>query len=191
MIISNKKILELNKKYKIIENLSERELEQPEGVGIDVRIGEAYKLEGEGFLGVNERKAPEAKKIADIKNGDKEIILKPGDLIVGKTIEKINLPAKKIVIDKNEKPRFIMLDIYPRGTLPHCGIDFLLIKGDPGYSGQLTFTLVNVGNCNFRLELGARIANLIFHSVTGEIHRAYEGQWKGGRVTILKKEKQN
>jgi deoxycytidine triphosphate deaminase len=191
MIISNKKILELNKKYKIIENLSERESKQPEGVGIDVRIGEAYKLEGEGYLGVTERKTPEVKKIADIKRGDKEIILKPGELIVVRTIEKVNLPAKKIVIEKGEKPAIIMLDAYPRGTLQHCGIAFLASKGDPGYSGQLKFTLVNVGNCTFRLELGARIANLIFHSVTGEIHRAYEGQWKGGRVTTPKKEKQN
>jgi deoxycytidine triphosphate deaminase len=45
MILSAKKILELNEKYKIIENLSEREL-NPEGVGIDVRVGEVYKIKG-------------------------------------------------------------------------------------------------------------------------------------------------
>ena len=42
MIISAKKIIELNKKYKLIENLSEREL-TPEDVGIDIRVGEVYK----------------------------------------------------------------------------------------------------------------------------------------------------
>ena len=45
MIISAKKILELNKKYRLIENLAEREL-NPEGLGIDVRVGEVYRLEG-------------------------------------------------------------------------------------------------------------------------------------------------
>lgn len=71
MIISARKIIELNKKYNLIENLSEREL-NPEGVGIDVRVGEVYKLKGAGFLGVKERRTPEVEKIADAKQGDKK-----------------------------------------------------------------------------------------------------------------------
>ena len=189
MIISAKKVLELNKKYKLIENLSEREW-TPEGVGIDVRVGEVYKIEGEGFLGVVTRKTPKVKKIADIKEGDKRITLKPGDFVLVKTIEKVNVPAEKIVIEESKEPAYLMLDVYPRSTLQRCGIYFMGTKTDPGYYGELTFALVNVGNSSFELELGARIANLVFKRVEGDIHRPYEGQWKGGRVGTEEFEKQ-
>jgi hypothetical protein len=45
MIISAKKIIELNKRYNLIENFAEREL-NPHGVGMGVRVGEVYKLKG-------------------------------------------------------------------------------------------------------------------------------------------------
>jgi hypothetical protein len=41
MIISAKRILELNSEYHFIENLDKREL-NPEGVGFDIRVGEIY-----------------------------------------------------------------------------------------------------------------------------------------------------
>lgn len=55
MIISAKKIIELNKRYNLIENLAERKLNQY-GVGMGVRVGEIYKLKGVGFLGVRDKK---------------------------------------------------------------------------------------------------------------------------------------
>ena len=100
-----------------------------------------------------------------------------------KTIEKVNIPAKKVVIEEGKEPTFLMLDVYPRSTLQRCGIYFMGTKTDPGYFGELTFALANVGNSSFGLELGARIANLIFKQVLGDISRPYEGQWKGGRVS--------
>ncbi len=117
MSITNGKVLELNKKYKLIENLSEREMTNPEGVGFDVRAGEVYKLKGSGFLGVEDRKTPDTVKIADIKNGDKEVVLKPNDYVLVKTIEKVNLPAEKITVEDGREPTYLMLDVYPRSTL--------------------------------------------------------------------------
>lgn len=181
MIISAKKIIELNKKYKLIENLSEREL-TPEGAGIDVRVGEVYKIEGKGYLGTDIRKTPDIRKVADIRQGDKKIVLNPGEFVLVKTIEKVNVPSEKIVIEEEEEPAYLMLDVYPRSTLQRCGVYFMGTKTDPGYYGELTFALVNVGNTPFELELGARIANLVFKQVKGDIHRPYEGQWRGGRV---------
>ena len=49
MIIGVKKLLELVKEKKLVENLSERELKNPEGAGFDIRIGELYKVKGKGF----------------------------------------------------------------------------------------------------------------------------------------------
>ena len=189
MIISAKKVLELNKKYKLIENLSKREL-NPEGVGLDIRVGEVYKIEGKGYLGVDIRKTPEVRKIADIRQGDKRVVLSPGEFVLVKTIEKVNVPSTKIVIEEDEDPIYLMLDVYPRSTLQRCGIYFMGTKSDPGYYGELTFGLVNIGNAPFELELGARIANLVFKVVKGDICRPYDGQWKGGRVGTEGFEKQ-
>ena len=49
MILSSKKVLELCESMKLLENLDQRE-SYPEGVGIDIRVGEVYMLKGEGFL---------------------------------------------------------------------------------------------------------------------------------------------
>jgi deoxycytidine triphosphate deaminase len=189
MIISAKRVLELNKKYKLIDNLSAREL-CPEGVGIDVRVGEVYKIKGEGYLGSIKRKTPSVEKTADIKQNDKKITLNPGDFVLIKTIETVNVPANKIVIEEGKEPAYIMLDVYPRSTLQRCGIYFLGTKTDPGYFGELTFGLANVGGVPFILDLGARVANLVFKQVLGDICKAYEGQWKGGRVGTQESEEQ-
>jgi deoxycytidine triphosphate deaminase len=181
MIISAKKIIELNKKYNLIENLAEREL-NPQGVGLDVRVGGVYKLKEEGFLGVSDedRKTPAVEKIADANQ--KKIELKPGDFVLVKTIEKVNIPARKVVIEEGREPMFLMLDVYPRSTLQRSGVYFMGTKTDPGYSGELTVALANVGNSHFKLELGARIANLVFKQVFGDVN-PYEGPWQGGRVS--------
>ena len=189
MIISASKIIELNEKHHFIENLAEREL-NPEGVGIDIRAGVIYRLKGKGFLGVDERDTPDIETIADINQGDKKVTLSPGDYVLVKTIEKVNIPGEKIVIEEGEEPTLLMLDVYPRSTLQRCGIYFMGTKTDPGYYGELTFALKNVGNLPFELELGARIANLVFKKVEGNLSRAYGGQWKGGRVTTENIEKQ-
>ena len=189
MVISAKKILELNGKHKLIENLAEREL-NPEGVGLDVRAGEIYSIDGEGFLGVTERKTPAVSKFADVKTGSKHVVLRPGDFVLVKTMEKLNVPAEKIVIEEGGEPVHVMVDIYPRSTLQRCGIYFMGRYTDPGYSGELTVALKNVGNSDFVLELGARFASVVFSAVLGDLSRAYGGQWKGGRVATGEKEKQ-
>ena len=59
MILGPAKLLELVRKLKLVENLAERELTNPEGAGFDLRLGEAYKIEGSAFLGETHRKTAE------------------------------------------------------------------------------------------------------------------------------------
>ena len=190
MILSAKKVLELNEKYNFIEQLSDREKSNPEGVGIDVRVSQVFRLTSDGFLGIEDRKSPDVQRVADIAK-DKFIVLNPDDFVLVKTLEKVNLPAEKVVIEEEMKPCILMVQVYPRTSLHRSGIQFFGTKIDPGYSGELTFALKNVSSVYFKLELGARIANLVFHTVLGELSRPYEGQWQGGRVHTEGVEKQN
>ena len=59
MVLGIKELLKLVKESNLVENLSERELTNPEGAGFDLRLGELYKLQGgKAFLGEFERETP-------------------------------------------------------------------------------------------------------------------------------------
>jgi len=177
-MIGTNELLRLVKEEKLVENLSERELTNPEGAGFDLRVGEVFRVkEGESFLGETERFTPDVESIAKYGN-KKEIMLKPGEYVLVKTMEKVNIPNDVAAIFR------------PRSTLQRSGIGLFTATANPGYSGELTFGMCNLGRNNFRLEMGARIVHILFFN-TSENFSAYRGQWQGGRVsTEGKKETQ-
>ncbi len=191
MLFSNLKVLELNKKYNLIEGLCERELNNPEGFLLELRVGEVYTLKenDRGFLGIDKkdeknRSTPLSIKIADIKeDGNKIITMKSGDYFLVTTMEKINCPAEKIEIGDGYEPMYLIPSISPRSTLQRCGVALHCTDTNPGYSGTLTFGLSNKGNNEFDFQLGARMFAIKWIPVIGEIARAYEGQWQYGRVS--------
>jgi len=163
---------------KLVEGLCERELNNPEGAGFDLRVGEFFKIQGEGFLGETERKTCKTISAAVYKEGEKRVVkLKPGDFYLVKTIEKGNLPQDLVGILK------------PRSTLHRMGLFLMTTQIAPGYQGELTLALKNVGDATVEIELGSRIVHFMCSKVDGKTH-LYRGQWQGGRVTTEKKEKQ-
>lgn len=178
MIIGVKKLLKLVKTKKLVENLSERELKNPEGAGFDIRIGELYEVSGQGFLGIEERETPEIKLVAKYdKKKKKKVSLKPRTYYLMKTIEKLNLPENLLAL------------FTPRSTLYRSGIYIFGGQSAPGYKGELTTGIYNFRNENFELEMGSRVLHLMFFEVKGKSN-LYRGQWQGGRITTRKKEKQ-
>ena len=178
MILGPKLLLELVKKKKLVEGLSERELTNPEGAGFDLRLGEVFKISGSAFLGETHRKTPDIKSVK-IYNPKKttSIKIKPGDFFLVKTIEKINLPLNLSAV------------IIPRTTTFRSGLFIRTGPIQPGYSGELTFGLKNEGPITVEIEMGARFSHVLFHEIKGS-GSAYRGQWQGGRVSALKREKQ-
>ncbi len=178
MILGPKALLTLVKKSKLVENLSERELTNPEGAGFDLRIGEVYKISGKAFLGVTERHTPE---VTLVKKYDEkkvsEIVIKPGDFYLVKTIESVNMPED------------LTANMKPRSTMFRSGIFIRTGNIPPGYCGGLIFALKNEGPVPVTIEMGARIIHVQFEEVMGGGNK-YRGQWQGGRVTTTKKETQ-
>ncbi len=178
MPLGPKILLKLVKEKKLVENLSKRELENPEGAGFDIRLGEIFEIRGKGFLGIEDRKTPDAKSVAKyLKSKKSKFLFKPGSYYLVKTIEIVNIPNN------------ISSSIFTRSTLFRSGLNLLFAQIPPGYSGELTFGLINLSQCNIEIELGARIAHLQFDYVKGG-GSSYRGQWQGGRVAATKKEKQ-
>ncbi len=184
MILSALKVLELNEKYNLIEGLSERELENPEGIDLELRVGRVEKICGESFLGVVDRYSPKTEIIGDIEGeGNKRITLHPREHFLVRTIEKINCPGEKILYQSGEPKGYIIPDIKPRVSLQKGGISLACSTTNPGYSGQLVFGISNNSDYNFDFELGSRMFKIYWQTVVGDIKRAYSGQHQGGRVT--------
>jgi deoxycytidine triphosphate deaminase len=178
MPIGPKILIKLVKSVKLVENLSDRELRNPEGAGFDLRLGEVHKISGKGFLGITERKTPGSKLVKkyDISKVS-SVIVKPGQQYLMTTLETVTLPLD------------ITANIWLRSTLYRSGI--ILSGGNvaPGYSGKISFAFFNSGKSIVEIELGARIVHIIFFRVEGG-GRTYRGQWQGGRVTNKRKERQ-
>jgi deoxycytidine triphosphate deaminase len=178
MVLGPKKLLQLVKKIKLVEHLSERELTNPEGAGFDIRLGEVYKISGKAFLGVTERHTADIKLLKKYEEGKaNKVVIKPGDFVLTKTIETVNMPQN------------LTASITPRSTTYRSGLMLRTGNVPPGYSGGLTFGLYNAGPISVTIEMGARYAHIQFSEVEGG-GNMYRGQWQGGRVTTTKKEKQ-
>jgi deoxycytidine triphosphate deaminase len=193
MILSALKVLELNGKYNLIEGLSERELENPEGTVLDLRVGQIHNIIGESLLGVSERYSSKIETIGDVnKDGRKRFTIKPGEYYLVTTMEIIHSPSEKIKYDKFFPEGYLIPKIFPRSSLQRGGVSLHFTSTNPGYKGQLTFGIKNQGNQNFIFELGARMFSVEYEAVVGDIKRTYSGQHQGGRVTSDgKKEVQN
>ncbi len=179
MIIGPKKLLELVKKQKLVEGLSERELKNPEGAGFDLRLGELFKIVGgRAFLGETERQTPDIQTITKYnKNIKNAYTISAGEYFLATTIEKVNIP-------KN-----ITVNFKPRTTTFRSGLYLRTGNVAPGYKGILTFAIKNEGPIPVTLEMGCRILHAQFYWVDGG-GRLYRGQWQHGRVTTKTREVQ-
>ncbi|MDD5098892.1 MAG: hypothetical protein PHP35_00925 [Candidatus Colwellbacteria bacterium] len=175
-MIGIKELLRLVAEEKLVEGLCDRELTEPEGAGFDLRLAEVFDLVGEGFLGVKNRQTPDTVSVAKydpekVKNDvDDFFVFRPGEYHLVKTIEKVNLPLDLLGL------------LFIRTTLFRSGLVLLVSSISPGYKGELTFGICNLGKENVNVSLGARIVNITFQEVIGG-GTGYRGQWQGGRVS--------
>lgn len=186
-VLGLNEILKRVKENGLIENLGSRELENPEGVGMDLRLGKVHKIvEGGAFIetdgkgGLGKRQGVKTEVIAEYKaNRSKqaEIIIKPIEYYLVSTLELINLSAD------------LMATVYARTSLFRAGLLLIMTKVDPGYKGTLTAGLINLSSFDVKLQLGARICNIVFFKVEGETI-SYRGQHQGGRVSPQEAEQQ-
>ena len=187
MVIGINEILRRVKKEKLIENLGKRELENPEGVGVDLRLGSVHRIvsggafiEADGSSGLGKRKGVKTEEIAIFKKGKRKqewVVVKPGEYYLVSCIESLNTPKD------------LMPLIFPRSSLFRAGLLLLNSKTDPGYKGTLTMGLKNLSEFDVTLQLGARICNIVFFKIEGN-SVSYRGQHQGGRITPADVEQQ-
>lgn len=172
-------VLKRVKKDKLIRNLGKRDLKNPEGVGIDLRLGSVHKIvKGGAFIEADSEQVLGNRKGFETRQINKEwIVIKPGEYYLVQTVESINTPFDLMPI------------VHTRTSLFRAGLLLLNSKTDPGYCGQLTMGLTNLSPFPVKLQMGARICNIIFHKIKGKTVK-YRGQHQGGRVSPHKEERQ-
>jgi len=164
----------------LIMDLGLRDLSNPEGTGIDLRLGSVHTIteggafiEADGAAGLGRRHGVTTKEIFSFKgesDAQDTLVIKPGEYYLVQTVESLNTPMD------------VMPMIYPRSSLHRAGLLLLVTKTDPGYQGKLTLGLTNLGPFEVKLQLGARICNIVFYKIEGE-GIGYRGQHQGGRVS--------
>lgn len=208
MVLGPKKLLQLVKEVKLIENLSERELTNPEGAGFDLRLGEVYKIKGKAFLGVTQRHTPEillVGKYEEVRHSGKRVrqLAESASRINSASTGQVDSRHARMTtitikpgdfylvktIESVNMPQDLTASITPRSTTYRSGLFIRTGNVPPGYCGGLTFGLSNEGPVTVEIELGARFVHIQFNEVRGG-GNMYRGQWQGGRVTARKKEVQ-
>jgi deoxycytidine triphosphate deaminase len=163
----------------LITGLAGRDLSNPEGTGIDLRLGAVHKIleggafiEADGEASLGKRSGVKTEELHSLKEGEapEAFIAEPGEYYLVQTAETVNTPLD------------LMPLVYPRSSLLRAGLLFLATKTDPGYKGKLTFGLTNLSRFPVKLELGARICNIVFMRIEGEVI-GYRGQHQGGRIS--------
>ena len=175
MVLGIDKVLELVKNKNLVENLSEKE---PEGVELELRVGEVYMLnESEEYsLHIRKRNLPKEILLARYEGKEGTFVkLEPETYYLFKTIESLNTPENIFPL------------LAPRTTLQRSGIRLFYSTTSPGYKGPLVVGAYNFNKRPFELELGAHILKISFHEVDGT-SKLYNGQWQGGRISTFGKE---
>ncbi|AEJ40585.1 deoxycytidine triphosphate deaminase [Sulfobacillus acidophilus TPY] len=147
--------------------------EQVRGGSIDVRLGQEFILMKRSARGpidplVMDDDANDYQERVRVPIGGK-MILHPNQLVLGATLEFLQVPND------------LMAYVIGRSSWGRLGlIVATAVMVSPGYRGSLTLELANLGDTPVYLYPGTRIAQLVFHTVTGA-GVAYAQQ--GGKYT--------
>ena len=96
-------------------------------------------------------------------DADEEFILHPGDFVLGTTMERVEIPAD-LIAHVEGRSSLGRLAVVVHATAGLC---------DPGYRGQITLELSNLGSAPVALTPGMRISQLTFTELTSPAERPY------------------
>lgn len=90
-------------------------------------------------------------------------VLHPGEFALGSTIERVRIPSD-LVARVEGRSSFGRLAV-----VVHATAGFI----DPGFEGQITLELSNLGRCAVLLYPGTRISQIVLHTMTSPAERPY------------------
>lgn len=173
MILSDRDILaRLEAGDLVVEPLDDVDL-QVQPASVDVRLGKRFlEFQRANIPCIHPNSEQEVEDYVTetvVDNGD-EFILHPGDFVLGTTKERVDIPDDLIA------------HVQGRSSLGRLAVVVHATAGvvDPGYRGQITLELSNLGTAPVALEPGMRISQLIFTELKSAAERPY-GEERGSK----------
>lgn len=152
--------------------LSDAEL-QIQPASIDLRLADDFIVYKPGQIACLDPRDPDTLTAATEKIRIAEgnaFILHPGEFALGSTIERVLIPPDLVArVDGRSS-------VGRLAVVVHATAGFI----DPGFSGQITLELSNLGRIPVQLYPGMRIAQIVLHQLTSAAERPY-GAKRGSR----------
>ncbi|WP_114575500.1 dCTP deaminase [Saliphagus sp. LR7] len=139
---------------------------QIQPASVDLRLGERFlEFRRTNIPCIHPDSAGEVEEYVSetvVANGD-DFILHPGDFVLGTTTERVEIP------------RDLIAHVQGRSSLGRLAVVVHATAGvvDPGYRGQITLELSNLGTAPVALSPGMRISQLIFTELSSPADRPY------------------
>lgn len=156
MFANDKAILDMQNEHGIIEPFSMDNL-QP--ASYDVTLSDSFKVQSEGMIMPYKSKS-EAKYI-ELKQDS--YLLPSKGFVLASTVEKVSVPS------------FACCRFEGKSSLGRIGLTTHVTAGfiDPGFQGNITLEIANLGNADILLEAGMSIGQICFALLCGEPMRKY------------------
>ncbi|WP_299264218.1 dCTP deaminase [Halorientalis sp.] len=146
---------------------------QVQPASVDLRLGREFlEFQHANIPCIHPDSEQEVEEYVDethVDEGD-EFILHPGDFVLGTTVERVEIPPDLIA------------HVEGRSSLGRLAIVVHATAGlaDPGYQGQITLELSNLGTAPVALTPGMRISQLTFTELKTPADRPY-GEERGSK----------
>ena len=145
--------------------LADAEL-QIQPASVDLRLATEFLVYKPAQIACLDPRDPETLKAAtervEVPDGG-AFILHPGEFALGSTVERISIPNDLVArVDGRSS-------IGRLAVVVHATAGFI----DPGFEGQITLELSNLGRIPVRLYPGMRIAQVVLHQLTSAVDRPY------------------
>ncbi len=166
-VLGRSEILKLIRaKPPLIEGYVDLEVQlQPSGFDLTLREVRFFESSGSIDFDNSRRELPDT---SQLEFKDDSLILKPGAYLVVFN-EIINMPLNIVAIGR------------PRSSLLRAGATVESAVWDPGYSGRSKALLLVFNPHGIRLYRNARILQLVFLRVLGDVGEGYRGVYRGER----------
>lgn len=145
--------------------LSDEKL-QIQPASVDLRLGVEFLVYHAARISCLDPREPSSIAAAMdrvLVEGDRAFVLHPGELALGTTEERVRMPADLVgMVDGRSS-------VGRLAVVVHATAGFI----DPGFEGQITLELSNIGSIPVKLYPGMRIAQIVLHQMSSPAEQPY------------------